>query len=331
MGQECLGAIQVNSQNEKKLPGKYEVLSLEQVKALAAEGAVKSTQLLMETHLSLTGASGKVGLYYDGKNWYLPKESAASTHIVKQSHVRLNHIVLNEQLCMLTAKKLGIDVPESFVINMDKGADGDILYATKRYDRQIGDNCIVNHLQVPFRLHQEDFSMALGIASLQKYEQKPDGYLKRMFEIVRNYSSDPIRDQLKLWDNIVLNFLIGNTDCHIKNYSLLYTKDMRGLSLAPAYDIVCTRAYGGTKDMSFYIGDEIEITKINRRNFIKAANEISLGEKVAMKHFDAIADNYESAVKEASFEIREQGFSNIDFIEEAMLTRSGYALIKDYF
>ncbi len=37
-------------------------LSLGEVRALAAEGASKSTQLLVGSHLSLAGASGKVGL-----------------------------------------------------------------------------------------------------------------------------------------------------------------------------------------------------------------------------------------------------------------------------
>lgn len=35
------------------------------VKALAAEGAQKSAEIVTKSHLSLTGASGKVGLYYD--------------------------------------------------------------------------------------------------------------------------------------------------------------------------------------------------------------------------------------------------------------------------
>ena len=61
------------------------------MKALAAEGAQKSAEIVTRSHLSLTGASGKVGLYYDtaGNQWYLPQGTAPSTHIVKQSHVRL--------------------------------------------------------------------------------------------------------------------------------------------------------------------------------------------------------------------------------------------------
>ena len=39
--------------------------------------------------------------------WYQPFGTAPSTHIVKQSHVRLSGIVVNELLCLHTAKKCG--------------------------------------------------------------------------------------------------------------------------------------------------------------------------------------------------------------------------------
>ena len=72
-------------------------MSAEEVKRLAQEGATESAELVTKAHLSLTGASGKVGLYYDNEKdeWYLPYGDAPSTHIVKQSHVRLKNIVAN--------------------------------------------------------------------------------------------------------------------------------------------------------------------------------------------------------------------------------------------
>jgi len=91
-------------------------------------------------------AYGKVGLYYDEKEekWYLPIGEAPSTHIVKQSHVRLKKIVANEQMCLLTAKYLGIEIPESFIVTTG-GDDETVLFATKRYDRKfIKENNILN-------------------------------------------------------------------------------------------------------------------------------------------------------------------------------------------
>ena len=166
LGRECLGALQLLPEGAEEIEPSYEPISDHQVAALAREGATTSAQIVTKTHLSLTGASGKVGLYYDSGEgvWYLPKGTAPSTHIVKQSHVRLNGIVANEQLCLLTARKLGIRVPESFVINLGHGNDEEVLFATERYDRRITpDSVLISGLPAPMRLHQEDFAPSMRI------------------------------------------------------------------------------------------------------------------------------------------------------------------------
>lgn len=320
LGQECLGAIYIQGKYIEAYEKSYEALSKEQVYALASEGATKSTEVLMETHLSLTGASGKAGLYYDSsKNrWYLPKGKAASTHIVKQSHVRLNRIVLNEQLCMLTAKKIGIDVPDSFIINLGKGKETDVLFATKRYDRDLNSDIYIGDLICPYRLHQEDFAQALGIPSTEKYEVERKLYMKRMFKLLNDYSSNPIEDRIKLWNRIVFNYLIGNTDCHVKNYSLLYSSDFRSIRLAPAYDVLCTRIYGTTNDMPFYIADELDIRRMNRDTFVRAANEIGLGERLAMRQFDYLSMHLEECMDKAADELFDMGFKDVMSLKDAI-------------
>lgn len=326
LGKECLGALRIVDENEVEEPLGYERLSLKKVKELAAEGATRSTRILMETHLSLTGASGKVGLYYDeeNNNWYLPKGNAPSTHIVKQSHVRFERIVLNEQLCMLTAKQLGIEVPESFIINVGKGADSEILYATKRFDRLMKGGKLIDDLPVPNRLHQEDFAQALGITPGEKYEKEKSGYLQKMFEVIRENSVDPISEQTKLWKRICFNYLIGNNDAHIKNYSLIYSENLKGISLSPAYDIVSTRVYNMTDEMSFYIGDELSINKVNRKSFETAASEAGLSEHMAMKIFDETADGFESALKKSAGLLRGTGVKGLKDMKSKILEFGGY-------
>ena len=326
LGKECLGALRIVDENDVEEPLGYERHSLKKVKELAAEGATRSTRILMETHLSLTGASGKVGLYYDeeNNNWYLPKGNAPSTHIVKQSHVRFERIVLNEQLCMLTAKQLGIEVPESFIINVGKGADSEILYATKRFDRLLKGGKVIDNLPVPNRLHQEDFAQALGITPGEKYEKEKSGYLLRMFEVIRENAVDPISEQTKLWKRICFNYLIGNNDAHIKNYSLIYSENLKGISLSPAYDIVSTRVYNMTDEMSFYIGDELSINKVNRKSFETAASEAGLSEHMAMKIFDETADGFESALKKAAGLLRGTGVKGLKDMKSKILEFGGY-------
>ncbi|MBR6222120.1 MAG: HipA domain-containing protein [Lachnospiraceae bacterium] len=325
LGRECLGAIKI-VEGEDDAPGHYVKLSKKQVKELAAEGATRSTKILMETHLSLTGASGKVGLFYDDKkdSWYLPKGDAPSTHIVKQSHVRLKQIVLNEQLSMLTAKKMGIDVPESFIINIGSGKDEDVLLATKRYDRISDKGRVIDGFCAPIRLHQEDFAQALNIPSDKKYEKTLSGYMRKMFELLRSHSSNPIEDQRKLSERIIFNYLIGNTDSHIKNFALLYDKDLRSIRLAPAYDIVAARVYDTTSEMSFYIADKLNIDEISRESFIMAADEIGVGRRFMEKAFDDSLEKFEKALDEATREIIEQGFKNAKKLSDKIKKTGGY-------
>ena len=303
LGNECLGAIKITDENNEVVNADYQKLTIDEVSQLAREGAMETAELVTKSHLSLTGASGKVGLYYDenNKDWYLPKGSAPSTYIVKQSHVRLDGIVTNEQLCMMTAGNMGIEIPESFIVNVGDGRDEEVLLATKRYDRAIKDGLKkINGLSVPYRLHQEDFSQAMGISAHNKYESDNAGYLKMMFEIIRQKSFNPIADQLKMWDICIFNYLIGNTDNHIKNVSLLYDEELKTVCLAPAYDILSTVIYtSSTRDMAFSIGNEYDIKKITRDSFRREAANIGLGEQMAMKRFDYLANAFPDALNKA--------------------------------
>lgn len=328
LGQECLGAIRIGLPDEVKLGYGYEKVTTPQIEALAAEGATTSAELVTKAHLSLAGASGKVGLYLDKKTgeWYLPIGLAASTHIVKQSHVRLKNLVANEQLCMLTASKLGLETPHSFIVNTNKAADEEVLFATERYDRFFDeDSRIVDGLPSPYRLHQEDFSQALGIAPLSKYEKSGEDYMAKAFKLLRDYSANPIEDQMKLWDLVVFDYLIGNTDNHIKNHSLIYSKDMKSIRLSPAYDIVSTAIYETcSKDMGMSVGGILPLAEINRDAWIRQAKHMRLGAKMAMKRFDDMAAGFEEALSASAQELVEAGFPQAEKIRQQILAAGGY-------
>ena len=327
LGSECLGAVRIADEDEADAGPGYAKLSDEEVLALAREGATTSAQIVTKSHLSLTGASGKVGLYYDesGGSWYMPRGMAASTHIVKQSHIRLDSIVVNEQLALMTAARLGLDVPRSFILNMGNGADEDVLFATRRYDRQITETSrLVDGLPCPSRLHQEDFAQALGIPAANKYEQRPRGYMRAMFDLLRRRSADPIHDQLKLWDTIVFDFLVGNTDSHLKNVSLLYSADLLSVRLAPVYDIVSTAVYeSSTRDMAFFIGGTCSLDELGRKSFGDAAREVGLGRRMALGRFDDLCGRFEKALEESSKELSALGFVQSEKLRKRILRNGG--------
>lgn len=326
LGRECMGALKIVDETKEAIAAEYKELSTEEVYALAREGATESAELVTKSHLSLTGASGKAGLYFDEQTgkWYLPIGSAPSTHIVKQSHIRLTKIVVNEQLSLLTAKYLGIEVPESFIVPTDGDAEN-VLFATRRYDRKFSANGrYLNGMPVPYRLHQEDFGQALGIAAADKYEKHQDSYLKRLFDILRMYSTDPITDSLKLWDICVYNYLIGNTDNHIKNLSLLYSEDLNSIRLAPAYDIISTMIYpSSTENMALSIGGIYNIKEITRSSFGETASFVGLGQTIAMKRLDALADGFQAAMKRAAEDLSGQGFEQADQVGKMILNNGG--------
>lgn len=208
LGNECLGAIQILDENSGKIVPDYRKLTEREVEILAKEGASESAEIVTKSHLSLTGASGKVGLYYDKANsqWYLPLGSMPSTHIVKQSHVRLEKIVVNEQLCLLTASNLGIKVPNSFIINSQKMQGENILFATERYDRKFKkENYMLKDLQIPFRFIDMILNDSL-IKELESYRQPYIGKEKNTQnyaeKVYRTYtcSFSTNKDSLTMWN-----------------------------------------------------------------------------------------------------------------------------------
>jgi len=186
---------------------------------------------------------------------------------------------------LMTAKKLGINVAESFIVNLGAGEDENVLLASKRYDRSFADTTrIIDSLPCPLRLHQEDFAQALGIASADKYELAGENYFSKIFELLRKFSTKPLEDRIELFNRLIFNYLIGNTDGHLKNFSLLYSSDLKSIRLAPAYDMVSTTIYKqGTRNLSIYWGNDYLIDDITKETILQSAKQVGIGTKLAEK------------------------------------------------
>ena len=322
LGSECLGAIQIKGDSYELTEPEYRPLDPDMMFRLASEGATTSADLVVEAHLSLTGASGKIGAYRDrnGK-WYLPVGNAPSTHILKQSHIRYDHIIQNEQLAMQTAALMGISIPASEIVETGSVPDECVLFATERYDRTMDESVrSITGLPCPLRLHQEDFGQALGIAAADKYERTGDMHMRRMFELLKKHSASPIEDQMKLWDIIVFHWMIGNTDGHIKNFSLVYDRQLRSVRLATAYDIVSTVVYDThSLKMAFAIGGEIEWSRVDRNCFERACDEIGVSRKIFMKRYDSLEEQFEPALRKAAESLTASGYEESGRLAERLL------------
>ena len=334
LGAECLGAVQIKGPDFRYTEPEYRKLDPDTMYRLAAEGATRSADLVVEAHLSLTGASGKIGAYRDSDGrWFLPVGSAPSTHILKQSHIRYDNIVQNEQLAQRTAELLDIRIPESEIVEARTseaaGRQGrtvlteNVLFATERYDRTFeGADDTISGLLCPLRLHQEDMGQALGIAASGKYERPGEQHMKRMFDLIRRWSASPIEDQIRLWDMIVFHWLIGNTDGHIKNFSLVYDSSLKAVRLAPAYDMISTVLYDThSSEMAFSVGGEISWEKISRSCFEKACGEIGLNRKLFMERLDHMENSFGAALAEASEAMQSEGYSEAAAMASELMER----------
>ena len=224
----------------------------------------------------------------------LPLAGAPSTHILKPAVERFENVVFNEALCMKLAAEAGL--PTASVETMK--VNGVDYLLVKRYDRI--------HTQGPGtepmveRLHQEDFCQALGIVSEHKYQKEGGPSLKRCFELLREVSSSPVIDLVRLLEAVIYNYLAGNNDAHGKNFSLLYhgvgTANLE-VRLSPLYDIVSTVYYPElSREMAMKIGGEYSSQAVTAKHFEQLAEEAGLAKPLVRARVPQMAERVIAAL-----------------------------------
>ena len=101
-----------------------------------------------------------------------------------------------------------------------------MTYFIKRFDR-------TNHKK---KCSVEDFAQLSQLGRDTKYSSS----MEKVAELVANsgFCSFPKIESAKLFKLTLFNFLVGNEDMHLKNFSLITRKQQIGLS--PAYDLLNT-------------------------------------------------------------------------------------------
>lgn len=273
-GQDCAGAV-IISPNEKSpfennQSEKVEIDMGKVYSAIEQHHSVAQVIAEMDTgYLSLAGAQDKFPAIFDNGKFYIPKNGAPTTHIVKVPINRngVKDSVYNEYFCMQLAKSIGLQVPHSEIVSGGTHP----LFVIERYDREIDDQKKIH------RIHQQDFCQAHGVVSEQKYEEKGGPTLKDNYELL--VSNVSIKSRLKntyaFLDWICFNLLIGNNDSHSKNISLLLKNDR--IELAPFYDLLSTSIYPKLKrQFSFKIGGRDDSSRIGKNQFYDLDKELGL-------------------------------------------------------
>lgn len=195
-----------------------------------------------------------------------PLDGAPSTCLLKPEVGPYEDIVRNEGFCMAVAVGTGLRVAETSILDV---ASTPCLFV-RRFDR-IGKSPGVT------RIHQEDMCQALGVLPAAKYEENGGPAVAGIVELLRRLRTPFLARNINDFIHAVLvNFLLGNSDAHGKNFALLY--EPGGIRLAPLYDIVSTAVYGDVTDrMAMSIGGVFEPAEVDMAAWVRLAEECGLG------------------------------------------------------
>jgi serine/threonine-protein kinase HipA len=138
-------------------------------------------------------------------------------YILKPQNADYPQMPENEHLSMKLAElfKIGI-VP----VNMIRLESGELCFITQRIDRNVDGS----------KNHMIDFLQILEL------EDKYKGTMEMLGKTIGEFSVNTLLDKLRFFESTVLNYIIGNNDMHLKNYSMLLSN--MGWVLAPFYDLL---------------------------------------------------------------------------------------------
>jgi serine/threonine-protein kinase HipA len=273
IGGECAGAVSVLPEGKfpQDKPGYRELAEgdLHKIVTLLPRKPLMAGE--RGIRLSLAGAQDKLPIYMKNDRIFLATGNFSSTHILKPPIQGLDGTVMNEAYCMILAGKMGLQVPE---VTLRRGLD--TLYIVKRFDRKrTPDGTVV-------RIHQEDFCQALGVLPEQKYETEGGPTLNQCFDLINRSSIRPAADRMALLQWVIFNVLTGNADAHAKNLTILLTDP--GPRLAPFYDLLCTKIYGGLTDkLAMKIGGENRPDWLQTRHWKKFADSTLIKQKLVLR------------------------------------------------
>ena len=166
-----------------------------------------------------------------------------------------------EDLTMHRAEAAKIAVVPHGLIRFD---DGELCYITRRIDRQPDGS----------KTAMED--MCQLSERLTEYKYK--GSYEQIAKLIKKYSAVPQLDLVNFWEVVVFSWITGNSDMHLKNFSLYKTP--LGFCLTPAYDLLSTLIVmpQDTEELALTLNGKKR--KIKRSDFEKAMTASGLNEKV---------------------------------------------------
>ena len=171
--------------------------------------------------ISIQGVQPKLSVRLNLKNENFEIVDTGGRYIFKPQTQNYREVPENEDVTMRLAKLIGINAPLHGLVY---SKDGTMTYFIRRFDR-VGRN-----KKIPI----EDFAQLSG----KDRETKYDSSMEQVISLIEQFCTFPAIEKLKLFTLTLFNYLVGNEDMHLKNFSVI-RRDLK-VELSPAYDLLNT-------------------------------------------------------------------------------------------
>lgn len=181
-----------------------------------------------------------------------------------------------EYLLMTMAKLVGIHTVPFALIKQGKG----VAYITRRIDRLYSGNNKEMKM-----LAMEDFCQLDGRLTQDKYR----GSYERCGKIITKYSKRPGLDMTELFLRIVFSYVTGNSDMHLKNFSMIETdENSQEYVLSEAYDMLPVNIILPEDKEQFALTLNGKKRNVTKNDFLKFAEKCKIEKKVANNMIDSV-------------------------------------------
>lgn len=217
---------------------------------------------------SLAGAQPKMALFLDPVTgrWGIPRDSTPTNAIVKPAIEGFAQHHINEALCLRAAGFAGLLAARVDLVDV---ADVQAVIS-HRYDRRlVGERWI--------RIHQEDMCQALSVHPSLKYQNDGGPGVGEIADLLARL---PITDRAtnteRFFKGLAFNVLIGGTDAHAKNYSLILIGDRA--QVAPLYDVASAAPYDQYERLTsaMKIGKASRMLDVTNDDWIRVGRRLGL-------------------------------------------------------
>lgn len=277
-------------------------------------------------HWSVAGQQGKIALRLHDNRWYTAEGTARTTHILKPGIPTLLNQAFDEHLTMRIAAHMGLHVANT-TFHLFEGVPAIIV---ERYDRLSDGNGNV------IALHQEDLTQAMGIPSSLKYEEHNGPTSERYAAMIRNHGLHGEGDaNIRAFvDGILVSYLLGATDSHAKNYSLLLKGD--SVRMAPLYDLASIYPYLGhgpisaSMTLAMNIGGKRNLLQLRHKHLERFATRMGLPAEDVLRRFATLTRRMPTAFEQAVAEQRAMDDGHSNTVDETLIDDYRKRLLMTY-